>query len=213
ILEYQTSEYWWAKTWGPARFLSLVRLAEEFSIRSATHLAVVSDVLRDELMERGVAQEKIIVNPAAVDPERFRPGVGGKAARKELGFSDADIVVCFSGSFSYFHGMPVLSEAIRLLLRREGAGPSPRVRFLLVGDLEQLGTVLYHGETAWLVPAGDQEALAGAVEVLAGDPDLRERLGSRARVAAAQNHTWRQNALRLLAAIPGPTRVDRSDGR
>jgi glycosyltransferase involved in cell wall biosynthesis len=279
ILEYQTSEYWWAKTWGPARFLSLVRLAEEFSIRSATRLAVVSDVLRDELLERGVAREKIIVNPAAVDPERFRPGVGGKEARRELGFLDADIVACFSGSFSYFHGIPVLSEAIRLLLRREDGGPSPRVCFLLVGDgplrveteddlkeyvaqgrvlftgsvspelvprmmdaadillaptvpmpggkrffgspsklfeymamskaivasnLEQLGAVLDHGETAWLVPPGDHQALASAIEVLAADPHLRERLGSQARGVAAVNHTWRQNALRLLAAIPGP---------
>jgi glycosyltransferase involved in cell wall biosynthesis len=286
ILEYQTSEYWWAKTWGPARFLSLVRLAEEFSIRSATRLAVVSDVLRDELLERGVAREKIIVNPAAVDPERFRPGVGGEEARKELGFLEADIVACFSGSFSYFHGIPVLSEAIRLLFRREDGGPSPRVSFLLVGDgplraeteddlkeyvvrgrvlftgsvspelvprmldaadillaptvpmpggkrffgspsklfeymamskaivasdLEQLGAVLEHGETAWLVPPGDHQALASAIEVLAADPDLRGRLGSQARRAAAENHTWRQNALRLLAAIPGPTRPDTSE--
>jgi glycosyltransferase involved in cell wall biosynthesis len=283
ILEYQTSEYWWAKTWGPARFLSLVRLAEEFSIRSATRLAVVSEVLRDELVARGVAEEKIIINPAAVDPERFRPGLGGSEARSALGFSAADVVACFAGSFSHFHGIPVLSEAIRLLLGRERAGRSPRVCFLLVGDgplraeveddlkehvatsrvvftgsvtpelvprlldaadillaptvpmpggkkffgspsklfeymamskgivasdLEQLGAVLGHGETAWLVPAGDHEALAGGIEALAGDPELRERLGLHARAAATENHTWRLNALRLLAAVPGPTRAD-----
>lgn len=288
ILEYQTSEYWWAKTWGPARFLSLVRLAEEYSIRSATRLAVVSEVLRDELVARGVAEQKIIVNPAAVDPERFRPGLGGEDARRELGFSASDIVACFAGSFSYFHGIPVLSEAIRLLLGREGRGRSPRVCFLLVGDgplraevedelkhhvatrrvvftgpvspelvprlldaadillaptvpmpggkrffgspsklfeymamskaivasdLEQLGAVLDHGETAWLVPAGVHEALAGAIEALARDPELRERLGSHARTAAAEKHTWRQNALRLLAAAPGPTRADRWGGQ
>jgi glycosyltransferase involved in cell wall biosynthesis len=288
ILEYQTSEYWWAKTWGPARFLSLVRLAEEYSIRSATRLAVVSEVLRDELVARGIAEQKIIVNPAAVDPERFRPGLGGADARSALGFSASDIVACFAGSFSYFHGIPVLSEAIRLLLGREGRGRSPRVCFLLVGDgplraevedelkhhvatrrvvftgpvspelvprlldaadillaptvpmpggkrffgspsklfeymamskaivasdLEQLGAVLDHGETAWLVPAGVHEALAGAIEVLAGDPELRERLGSHARTAAAEKHTWRQNALRLLAAAPGPTRADRWGGQ
>jgi glycosyltransferase involved in cell wall biosynthesis len=282
ILEYQTSEYWWAKTWGPARFLSLVRLAEEFSIRSATRLAVVSEVLRDELVGRGVAEQKIIVNPAAVDPDRFRPGLGGEEARSELGFVDADVVACFAGSFSYFHGIPVLSEAIRLLREREDDGRSPRVCFLLVGDgplraeveedlkdhaatgrvvftgsvspelvprlldaadillaptlpmpggkrffgspsklfeymamskaivasdLEQLGEVLDHGETAWLVPAGDHEALASAIEVLAGDSELRERLGSHARAAAVEKHTWRQNALRLLAALPGPTRA------
>jgi glycosyltransferase involved in cell wall biosynthesis len=261
----------------------LVRLAEEFSIRSATRLAVVSEVLRDELVARGVAEEKIIVNPAAVDPERFRPGLGGREARNELGFSAADVVACFAGSFSYFHGIPVLSEAIRLLLRREGSGRSPRVCFLLVGDgplraemeddlkeyaapgrvlftgsispelvprmldaadillaptvpmpggqrffgspsklfeymamskaivasdLEQLGAVLSQGETAWLVPAGDHEALASAIEALAEDPELRARLGSHARTAAAENHTWRQNALRLLAGVSGPTRAD-----
>jgi glycosyltransferase involved in cell wall biosynthesis len=288
ILEYQTSEYWWAKTWGPARFLSLVRLAEEFSIRSATRLAVVSDLLRDELVERGVPREKVIVNPAAVDPERFRPGVGGEKARSELGFSGEDVVTCFAGSFSYFHGIPVLSEAIRLLLGREEDRQLPRVCFLLVGDgplraeveedledhaatgravftgsvspelvprlldaadillaptvpmpggkrffgspsklfeymamskaivasdLEQLGAVLGHGETAWLVPAGDREALASAIEVLAADPELRRRLGSRARAVAAEKHTGRKNALRLLAAVSGPTRAGMSGGQ
>lgn len=288
ILEYQTSEYWWAKTWGPARFLSLVRLAEDFSIRSATRLAVVSEVLRDELVARGVEEEKIIINPAAVDPERFRPGLGREDARRELGFAGADVIACFAGSFSYFHGIPVLSDAIRLLLEREHNRQSPRVCFLLVGDgplrvevedelkehtttgrvvftgsvspdlvprlldaadillaptvpmpggkkffgspsklfeymamskaivasdLEQLGAVLGHRETAWLVPAGDHEELASAIEVLAGDPELRERLGSHARTAAAENHTWRQNALRLLAAVPGPTRADMPDGQ
>jgi glycosyltransferase involved in cell wall biosynthesis len=288
ILEYQTSEYWWAKTWGPARFLPLVRLAEDFSIRSATRLAVVSEVLRDELVARGVAEEKIIINPAAVDPDRFRPGLGGEDARSELGFARGDIVACFAGSFSYFHGIPVLSDAIRFLLQREGDRRPSQVCFLLVGDgplraevedelkehtatgrvvftgsvspelvprlldaadillaptvpmpggkkffgspsklfeymamskaivasdLEQLGAVLSHGETAWLVPAGDHEALASAIEVLAEDPELRQRLGSHARAAAAENHTWRQNALRLLAAVPGPTRADMPGGQ
>ena len=134
VLEYQTSEYWWAKTWGPARFLPLVRLAEDFSIRSAARLAVVSDVLREELVDRGVESGRIIVNPAAVDADRFRPGIGGDEVRRELGLETSDVVVSFAGSFSFFHGIPVLSHAIQLLLRRSDPEATARLRFLLIGD-------------------------------------------------------------------------------
>jgi glycosyltransferase involved in cell wall biosynthesis len=84
---------------------------------------------------------------------------------------------------------------------------------IVASDLEQLGAVLAHGETGWLVPAGDDEALANAIEVLARDPELRQRLGSHARAVVAENHTWRRNALRLLAAVSEPPRADRSGGQ
>ena len=43
------------------------------------------------------------------------------------------------------------------------------------------GELIDHRENGWLVPANDVPALADALDVLMGDADLRERLGSRAR--------------------------------
>ena len=135
--------------------------------------------------------------------------------------------VVFTGSVSP-ELVPRLLDAADILLAPTVAMPggkkffgSPSKLFeymamskaIVASDLEQLGAVLSHRETAWLVPAGDHEALANAIEVLAGDPLLRAELGSHARVAAVENHTWRQNALRLLAAVPGPTRRDRPAGQ
>jgi glycosyltransferase involved in cell wall biosynthesis len=103
-------------------------------------------------MEVGVPEERILINPNAVDPEIFHPGCGGEELRNELGLHPQDIVVCFVGTFSYWHGVEVLERAIRMLLQGlESTGeagplePSPLVagppapplgslKFLLVGD-------------------------------------------------------------------------------
>jgi glycosyltransferase involved in cell wall biosynthesis len=47
------------------------------------------------------------------------------------------------------------------------------------------GGLVRHEETGWVVPAGDARALAGAIEHLLADPQLRARLGRAARTAVA----------------------------
>ncbi|MGH2443288.1 MAG: glycosyltransferase, partial [Chloroflexota bacterium] len=49
-----------------------------------------------------------------------------------------------------------------------------------------MGDMIVDGESGLLVPAGDVTSLAGAMELLLGDPCLRDRLGSRAREHAAR---------------------------
>jgi glycosyltransferase involved in cell wall biosynthesis len=58
-------------------------------------------------------------------------------------------------------------------------------------------------ETAVIVPAGDERALAGAVASLAGDAERRERLGRAGRAVVAARHTWTHRALRILALTAG----------
>jgi glycosyltransferase involved in cell wall biosynthesis len=52
-----------------------------------------------------------------------------------------------------------------------------------VGGIPELIT---HGETGLLVPPGDPSSLAGAIGILLDDPDLRRRMGARARETASQ---------------------------
>jgi glycosyltransferase involved in cell wall biosynthesis len=137
-LEYQASEVWLADNWDPARFRSWLRLCEDVSIAASTYIVVLCDALRDELIARGYPAERIIVNPAAVNPECFRPGCGGSEVRRQLGLAPQHTLVTFVGSFSYYHGIPVLARAITTLLKRQKDGKEAsalaNLRFMLVGD-------------------------------------------------------------------------------
>jgi glycosyltransferase involved in cell wall biosynthesis len=132
VLEYQCSESWRAKNWDPARFRALLELCERISVSSASVLVPLSDVLRADLLSRGVPPGRVVINPAAVDSERFRPGCGGDEIRRQLGFTAEHIVVAFAGTFSYWHGTQILQQAILRFLRRADCFPS--LRFLLIGD-------------------------------------------------------------------------------
>lgn len=54
-------------------------------------------------------------------------------------------------------------------------------RPVVTADTPGIREALVHGESGWLVPAGDAPALAEALRVLAADPALRARLGEGAR--------------------------------
>ncbi|PYU09753.1 MAG: hypothetical protein DMG29_18950 [Acidobacteria bacterium] len=87
------------------------------------------------MLRRGVPENRILVNPNAVDPARFQPNCGGRELRAELRMAPDDMVITFVGTFSYWHGVPVLQEAIlRLFGEREQIALKSRLRFLLVGD-------------------------------------------------------------------------------
>lgn len=70
-------------------------------------------------------------------------------------------------------------------------------RTIIASDLDQLGEILTHGETALLVSPDDAFSLASALAVALDDPASCSRLGPAARRAAVEGHTWiaRVNAL------------------
>jgi len=78
-------------------------------------------------------------------------------------------------------------------------------RAIVASELGQIGVVLRHGETGWLVPPGDVGALAAGLERLVDDPSLRRRLGGAARQEVATRHTWRAHVERTIEALAGRT--------
>jgi len=128
FLEYNGSEVWVGRHWDRVGSLDLLERYERLNLDAAARIFVVSDVERRNLKARGVAAEKIIVNPNGVDVGRFRPGVGGAEARRELGIRDDEIVAGFVGTFGPWHGVEKLAEAIKLIPAHE------QVRFLFVGS-------------------------------------------------------------------------------
>ena len=131
VLEYNASELWMADYWDPTRFRTWLRLCEEVSLKSASMIVVVSEPIRQELLQRGIPSDRITVSPNAVDPDHFHPGCGGEKLRERINLDRSQTVVAFVGSFSHWHGIPVLQEAIRQMLQEKS---SEAVRFLLVGQ-------------------------------------------------------------------------------
>jgi glycosyltransferase involved in cell wall biosynthesis len=76
---------------------------------------------------------------------------------------------------SYREGLP------KALLEAAAAG-----RPMVAADVPGCREIVRHGETGVLVPPRDAPALADALERLAGDPALRQRLGAAARRLAEQ---------------------------
>jgi glycosyltransferase involved in cell wall biosynthesis len=71
-------------------------------------------------------------------------------------------------------------------------------------DQPNLRECLVDGDNALLVPPGDGAALGRALARLAGDADLRARLGARARATIDERDlTWRGNARRVIEAVRG----------
>jgi glycosyltransferase involved in cell wall biosynthesis len=97
------------------------------NLEAAVRIFVVADVERRNLLRAGIPDEKIVVNPNGVDIEKFRPGVGGLAARRDLGVAEDEILAGFVGTFGPWHGVLTLAAAIAEL------PANSKMRFLLVG--------------------------------------------------------------------------------
>lgn len=69
---------------------------------------------------------------------------------------------------------------------------------IVASKLAQIGEVLRHDATAWLVPPGDVEALAHGMKRLLDDVALRQRLGSAARADAVAHHTWKEHTRKII---------------
>lgn len=128
VLEFNSSEVWKGRHWGGLHLPRVAALVEEINLRAADRIVVVSRPLRDSLVAEGVTSDKVLVNPNGVDPRQFEPENGGEAARTRFGLSGG-IVVCFSGTFGVWHGIPTLAAVIPKLLEAR-----PQVRWLLLGD-------------------------------------------------------------------------------
>ena len=127
FLEYNGSEVWMGKHWDRGQKLELLSRFERLNLEAAARIFVVAEVERRNLLRAGVPDEKIVVNPNGVDTEKFRPGIGGLAARSELGVLEDEILAGFVGTFGPWHGVLALAETIAIL------PADSKVRFLLVG--------------------------------------------------------------------------------
>jgi glycosyltransferase involved in cell wall biosynthesis len=78
---------------------------------------------------------------------------------------------------------------------------------IVASRLGQIADVLDHERTALLVEPGEPSELAAALKALAGDHDLRQRLGRNAQVKAKE-YTWLANAQRIVDAFESLLEID-----
>lgn len=106
----------------------LTRALENHVIARAGAVVTICAGLRDDLVSRGVAAERITLSPNGVDLGLFGdPPAPDPALASELGLSGGP-VIGFIGSFYDYEGLDVLIAAMPLLLAQE-----PGARLILVG--------------------------------------------------------------------------------
>jgi len=98
-------------------------------MQAADLVVTLGEAMREEIVARGVAAEKILIVPNAVSEEFLQPLPDADALRKELGIAPNEHVVGEVSSLVPHEGIGTLLEATRLLKDR-----GLPVRVLIVGD-------------------------------------------------------------------------------
>jgi glycosyltransferase involved in cell wall biosynthesis len=131
-------------------------------------------------------------------------GAGSEAAALEAMAADLGGVVRFAGfrrdvpaclAAADIVALPSLHEGLGVAALEAMAASKPVVASRVGG----LGEVVIDGETGLLVPPGEPEALAAALERLAADPGLRARLAAAGRTRVLTHYTSARMADGTLA--------------
>lgn len=74
-------------------------------------------------------------------------------------------------------------------------------RPILASNLGQIGEVLTHGETGWLVCPGSEAELAQGLRHLLSDAELCKRMGRRARLLVEEKYSWETHTRRIVEKL------------
>jgi colanic acid biosynthesis glycosyl transferase WcaI len=99
---------------------------ERKTYRDATHIVVISEGFKEDLIKKGVPAEKISIVPNWADPNFILPGVKDNDFRRELN-ANGKFVVLYSGGLGHNSEVFALLEAATVL--REDP-----ILFVIVGD-------------------------------------------------------------------------------
>lgn len=167
IVEYNGSEVWIARNWGRPLFFERVALmAEELMLKRANIIVTISDILKDELISRGISASKIVSYPNCIDPEFFDPDrfciEEVMQLKSEMGLSINTKLLTFLGTFGQWHGVEVLAKSVvHLITYHEDWVIKNNLKFMFVGDglkMPEVKSILKNGK------ALDYCVLTGLIE-------------------------------------------------
>ena len=98
---------------------------ERENFQGADRLIAVSRAVADYLLDHGAREETVTVMPNGVNTALFHPAVAPAA----LPEAEGRFVVAFSGSLKSWHGIDILMDAFRELVRRHAG-----LHLLMIGD-------------------------------------------------------------------------------
>ncbi|QDJ50980.1 glycosyltransferase [Bordetella hinzii] len=119
--------------WEQSERFALESRLEGLTARHARAVFTLSGPLTEELVTRGVARDRIVLTPNAVDIEAFVPVARNAALAASLGLTEDDFIVGYVGSVVDYEGLADLIEALAVLALR-----MPRCKVLIVGDGDAL---------------------------------------------------------------------------
>ncbi len=141
IVEYNGSEVWVQNNWGTdgLKYSKLALDMEEYVLNSADTIITVSQVLQDELCERGFDKDKIVFYPNCIDERVYDyknfQDADKATLREKLGFNQNDKIFTFIGTFGAWHGVEFLANSIvHLVQNHKQELDKYSVKFMLIGD-------------------------------------------------------------------------------
>jgi colanic acid biosynthesis glycosyl transferase WcaI len=109
------------------RVIRLLEMVERFIYQRAHIITVISERFRQQLLKKGVPEQKLQVIPNFVDTEFVRPGPRDNAFSARYGLND-NFVVLYAGNIGLTQGFETILAAARKV---QHIGD---IRFLIVGD-------------------------------------------------------------------------------
>jgi colanic acid biosynthesis glycosyl transferase WcaI len=107
--------------------ISALKRIERFMYRKAAHITVISPLMRDSLISRGVSAEKISVIPNFVDTDFIRPLPKANSFGQQQGLNDK-FVITHAGNMGYVYDLDTMLDAAHLLSSQKD------ILFLIVGN-------------------------------------------------------------------------------
>jgi len=72
---------------------------------------------------------------------------------------------------------------------------------IIASDLEQIGEILEHEQTAFLVEPGNSDAFMEGLKVVLDNPKLCEEMGTRAREVVVKKYTWKEHTRKIIEKL------------
>lgn len=72
---------------------------------------------------------------------------------------------------------------------------------IIASDLDQIGEVLEHDHTAWMVKPGDAESLMHGLKAMIDNPETSKRLGKAARREVVAKYTWKEHTRKIIEKL------------
>jgi len=106
----------------------ITKYLETYVFKHVQAVTCICEGLRNDIIQRGIAEDKITIIPNAVNIEKFNYGKNADPQlRQELGL-EGKTVLGFIGSFYAYEGIPLILDALPEIIKQQ-----PNIRLLLVG--------------------------------------------------------------------------------